>query len=76
MKKTKLIEPKTLGSFKILKEKRKQFVVWDIEMTDDMKKNLIKIGKKVARKNPDIYINIGLIDILEEQVKRDENKTK
>ncbi len=68
MKKAKLIEPKTLGSFKILKEKRKSFVVWDIEMTEDMKRNLIKIGKKVAKEDPNVYINIGLLDILEEQV--------
>ena len=73
MKKTK---PKTLGSFKILKEKKKQFVVWDIEMTDDMKNNLIKIGKKAAKKNPDIYINIGLLNVLEEQVKKGENENK
>lgn len=74
MKKSKKTE--TLGVFEILKESSKKYVVWDVEMNEELRVSMEKIGREEAEKDTFIFVNIGFNKTLEKFVQQKKTSKK
>lgn len=68
MKKSK--KTGTLGAFEILRESSKKYVVWDVEMNEDLRVSMEKIGREEAEKDTSIFVNVGFCKTLERVVQQ------
>lgn len=68
----------SLGFFTILKESSKKFITWDVEMDEDLKSFMEKVGREEAEKDTFIFVNIGFNKTLEKfmQQKKTSKKKK
>lgn len=74
MKKTD--ETTSLGSFTILKENSKKFITWDVEMDEDLRSSMEKVGREEAEKDTFIFVNIGFNKTLEKFVQQKKTSKK
>lgn len=67
---------KAIGQFEILKETSKKYINWEVEMSDGLHKFLEKEGRKEAEKDPNFFINLGFVRLLEKSLSKMGSKKK